>query len=128
MYPDVLYKVQSRYYCDSHPDQGFLWDLKFPPFSLLLCSKEKRAGFSNPIKNRVLESRSNIFFSPASTKLFSLMTSCVWTLDYWNEFEVAWQNSSRFLSIWRKIVITLPGKVSQSCSRGSSRHLVKSNL
>ena len=31
----------------------FLRDLKLP---------EKRAGFSNPIKNRVLESCSNIFF------------------------------------------------------------------
>ena len=34
----------------------------FTEFEFLLRSKEKRAGFSNPVNNRVLESYSNIFF------------------------------------------------------------------
>ena len=42
----------------------FLRDLKFPPFSPLhsYVARKKRAGLSNHVKNRVLESWSNIFF------------------------------------------------------------------
>ena len=40
----------------------FLRDLKFPPISLLLRCREKRAGVSNHVKNRVLEKFSKIFF------------------------------------------------------------------
>ena len=40
----------------------FLTLFEVPVFSLHLRSREKRAGFSNHVKNRVLESCSNIFF------------------------------------------------------------------
>ena len=39
----------------------FLRDLKFPLFSMMLRSRKKRAGISNPIKNRVIESCSYVF-------------------------------------------------------------------
>ena len=40
----------------------FLRDLKLPPFSPVLSRRRKRAGFSNSVKNRVLDTYSNIFF------------------------------------------------------------------
>ena len=45
-----------------------LRDLKFAPFSSLLCSSGKRERISNPIKNRVLQSYFNIFFTLGNYK------------------------------------------------------------
>ena len=42
--------------------QGF-WYLKIPPFFPCHVAEEKRAGISNHVKNRVLESCSIIFFT-----------------------------------------------------------------
>ena len=48
---------------DYFQEHDFLRDLKNPPFSSLLRSTEKRVGISNPVKNSVLESFSDIFFT-----------------------------------------------------------------
>ena len=45
----------------------FLTWFEVPAFSLQLRSRDKRAGFSNHVKNRVLESCSNIFLPLVET-------------------------------------------------------------
>ena len=44
-------------------EHDFLLDLKIPPFHPCYLAAEKKAGISNPVKNRVLERCSNIFHS-----------------------------------------------------------------
>ena len=60
----ILEKFQAHY---------FLRDLKFPPFSPLLRNRGKGAGFSNLVKNRVLESCSNVFFPLELSHIFSML-------------------------------------------------------
>ena len=52
--------LEGKRYKNNFQERDFLRDLKFP---MQLCSREKKAGFSNHVKNCVLESCSNIFFS-----------------------------------------------------------------
>ena len=47
----------------------FFTGFEFPTLFSLLRSRGKRAGFSNPVNNRVLESCSNIFFLLAPKKV-----------------------------------------------------------
>ena len=61
-------------------EHDFLRDLKFAPFSPLLRSSGKRARISNPVKNRVIETCSNIFFTLEKTLKIAVIDPCMMSI------------------------------------------------
>ena len=59
----VIHHIRGRKILEQLSRTRFLRDLKFPLFFLCYVAAEKRVGISNPVKNIVFESCSNIFFT-----------------------------------------------------------------
>ena len=57
----VIHHIRGRKILEQLSRTRFLRDLKFPPLLHCDVAGKKRSGFSNSVKNNVLESCSNIF-------------------------------------------------------------------
>jgi len=75
-------------------EHDFLRYLKFPPFLPCYVAAEKRARISNLLKNRVLESCFNIFFTLVALNVCAESVMC-WTLNSVIRFNSSWDHQKR---------------------------------
>ena len=92
--------VEGKRYENNIEEHAYLRDLKIPPFFPCYVAEEKKARISNPVKNRVLESCSYIFFTLGSKKSGCSVCLKVMNCLQVTNFKGHWQTMPDFHSSW----------------------------